>query len=403
MYAGYVVHLGVMEHGTISTEGPELLTCLVDYERRYLVQPNHSMTHVLNFALRAVLLGGPNPEAEREGKMNQKGSDCNDERLRFDFAWDEALTAEQLERVEALCAKAIGDNLEISTQEAPLEDAKQIVGVRAVFGERYPDPVRVVSVGPPVSALLANPADEKWGDFSVEFCGGTHVHSLGESESFCIVEETGSSAGVRRVTALTKGRAEEAKARGMAFLTKVAELEVMEVSKPLVEAIKGIKAEFGSIGEVAQTQKYEASARISAVDKKAAAFVVSMNKEREAACTAAAKDIAEKNKDAKCLVVRLDFGANGKLNSKIMKTLSKANKDGSYLVVSADEENDAVCVFAQVAKSNNALDAVKWCEAAIALLGEQKANGRASNASGSGRGVGFIEEVVASAKKFLEG
>ena len=58
VYAGYVVHLGVMEHGTISTEGPELLTCLVDYERRYLVQPNHSMTHVLNFALREVLLGG---------------------------------------------------------------------------------------------------------------------------------------------------------------------------------------------------------------------------------------------------------------------------------------------------------------------------------------------------------
>ena len=85
-----------------------------------------------------------------------------------------------------------------------------------------------------------------------------------------------------------------------------------------------------------------------------------------------------------------------------MKTLSKPNKDGSFMVVSADEDNDAVCVFAQVAKSNGGLDAVKWCEAAIAPLAGPKANGRAMNASGSGKGLASIDAVVAAANKFVE-
>ena len=128
-----------------------------------------------------------------------------------------------------------------------------------------------------------------------------------------------------------------------------------------------------------------------------------MSKELEKTCLGEAKKIAGEDafKEKKSLVIRIDFGKEGKINSSIMKTLTKANKDGSFMVVSADEENDAVAVFAATAKSGS-IDAVKWCEAAIAPLSDPKANGREKNASGSGKGLAAIEAVLAAANKFVE-
>ena len=123
------------------------VTCSVDYDHRRRVAPNHTMTHVLNWALREVLGDG----------VDQRGSLVNADRLRFDFASD-GVKPKDLARVESLVQGVISAGRPVTSKEVSLADAQAINGLRAVAGEAYPDPVRVVSVGVEVPKLLAEPA-----------------------------------------------------------------------------------------------------------------------------------------------------------------------------------------------------------------------------------------------------
>ena len=98
------------------------------------------------------------------------------EKLRFDFSAPRGLETDEVSRVELAVNKVIADNVPVFAQVAPLQLSKEIYGVRAMFGEVYPDPVRVVSVGKSVTELLADPKTTSFADYSVEFCGGTCVH-----------------------------------------------------------------------------------------------------------------------------------------------------------------------------------------------------------------------------------
>jgi alanyl-tRNA synthetase len=113
------------------------------------------------------------------------------------------MAEEELARVETLVSERIGKKLTVYAQEAPQEQALQINGLRAVFGEKYPPMVRVVSIGVPVADLLKDPSNTKWREYSVEFCGGTHLKNAGECEGFVITGEESVSKGIRRITALT--------------------------------------------------------------------------------------------------------------------------------------------------------------------------------------------------------
>ena len=186
-YGGYILHSGIISEGSVSVGSS--VKCQVDYARRRDVAPNHSMTHVLNAALREVLGEG----------CDQRGSQCNDEKLRFDFSHKSAMTAAQLRDTEVYVREAIDKSLPVTAQVMPLADAKAIPGVRAMFGEVYPDPVRVVTVGD---------------DCSVEFCGGTHLSNTAEAEAFVLTEETAVAKGIRRITALTRDAAKKAMEEG---------------------------------------------------------------------------------------------------------------------------------------------------------------------------------------------
>jgi alanyl-tRNA synthetase len=168
------LHIGSVTAGTISVG--QVLNARIDVDGRRASERNHSATHLLHAALRAVL----------GTHVQQKGSLVTPERLRFDFSHFEPIKPEQLLEIEKLVNKNIMLNTPVGMNEMDIEAAKE-KGAMALFGEKYGDVVRVVDMG----------------DFSVELCGGTHVCSTGQIGPFRILSETGIASGVRRVEALT--------------------------------------------------------------------------------------------------------------------------------------------------------------------------------------------------------
>ena len=156
----------------------------VDHEKRRAARANHSATHILHEALRQVL----------GDHVAQKGSLVAPERLRFDFTHPKPLTEDELARVETLANQIVQDNAPVETRLMGQEDAIRS-GARALFGEKYGDEVRVVSMGRPDPGV-AHP-------FSVELCGGTHVSRTGDIGLICIVGEGAVASGVRRIEART--------------------------------------------------------------------------------------------------------------------------------------------------------------------------------------------------------
>ena len=174
LLGGKIGHIGVMTKGMIKSG--DKVTLEVDAKKRALSARNHSATHLLQKALRTVL--GTHVE--------QAGSSVNEDRLRFDFTHFSAMTAEELKKVEDIVNEQISKGLDVIVKNMPIEEAKK-TGAQALFGEKYGDIVRVVNMS----------------DFSIEFCGGTHVKNTSEIMAFKIISETGVAAGVRRIEALT--------------------------------------------------------------------------------------------------------------------------------------------------------------------------------------------------------
>jgi alanyl-tRNA synthetase len=187
---GYVLHIGRVRKGRISVG--DIVQAAVSAARTR-TEKNHTGTHLANWALRQTLGDG----------VQQKGSLVDPEKLRFDFSHSKSLSDDEIASVEKLVGEAIAKKLPVYAQEAPQDQALKISGLRAVFGEKYPPMVRVVSIGAPVKDLLANPGNSNWREFSVEFCGGTHLASSDQIERFAITAEESVSKGIRRIVALT--------------------------------------------------------------------------------------------------------------------------------------------------------------------------------------------------------
>jgi len=179
-----VLHIGVVEEGVLR---PGMtVRCQVDPSRMDTTR-NHTATHLLNWALREVLGSG----------VDQAGSVVAPDRLRFDFTYRQALSEEQLARVERLVNARILADEAVSEKVLPLAEARKIPGVRAVFGEKYPDPVRVICIG------QGQASAEMQASAAVEFCGGTHLQRTGQVGLLKILSEESVAKGVRRITAVT--------------------------------------------------------------------------------------------------------------------------------------------------------------------------------------------------------
>lgn len=171
---GKIMHICRVESGVVSAG--DKAKCTVDSVRRAAIARNHSATHLMQKALKNVL----------GDHVQQAGSYVDESRLRFDFSHYEALTKEQIAEVEKIVNNEIYNADEVICREMPIKEAKKL-GAMALFGEKYGEIVRVV----------------KMGDFSVEFCGGTHVANTSNIGAFKIISETSAAAGVRRIEAIT--------------------------------------------------------------------------------------------------------------------------------------------------------------------------------------------------------
>ena len=217
LLGGKYGHVGYMAEGMI--RNGEKVTLTVDAAGRANTCKNHSATHLLQKALKTVL----------GAHVEQKGSLVTPDRLRFDFAHFQAMTAEEMAEVEAIVNREIAAGLPVETRVMSIEDAKK-TGAMALFGEKYGDEVRVVSMG----------------DFSKELCGGTHVSNTAQIATFKLISESGVAAGVRRIEALTGD--------GVFAYYKKTEEELHEAAKllkttpaNLLEKIAALQAELKAV------------------------------------------------------------------------------------------------------------------------------------------------------------
>jgi alanyl-tRNA synthetase len=225
-----IVHEGVVEDGAIGLG--VFLELTVDHDRRTAIRANHSATHILHEALRQVL----------GDHVAQKGSLVAPDRLRFDFVHPKSISDAEISNIEDIANRVILDNQVVTTRLMGQEDAIRS-GARALFGEKYGDEVRVVSMG-------TNPAGSNAGTvFSVELCGGTHVRRTGDIGLVTITSEGAVASGVRRIEAKTAHAArhflnEEAKRfRDLAAILKVPNENAVDRLQALIEERKRLERE----------------------------------------------------------------------------------------------------------------------------------------------------------------
>ena len=344
-----VGHIGRVTKGMFTVG--DVVTLKVDENRRMATCKNHSATHLLQKALRIVL----------GNHVEQSGSYNDAERLRFDFSHFQAMTAEEIAKVEAIVNEEIAANLPVVTEVLTIEEAKK-TGAMALFGEKYGEKVRVVEMG----------------DFSKEFCGGTHVKNTGAIGSFKIISENGVAAGVRRIEALT----------GAGVTKYYAELE-----ERLNEAAKVVKATPATLVEKCEHLMAELKA---------------LQSENESLKSKAAKDALGDvmNQVVEVKGVKLLATSVPGVDMNGLRDLGDQLKDklGDGVVVLASELDGKVNLIAMATdgaqtKGAHAGNLIKG----IAALVGGGGGGRPNMAQAGGKNPAGIPNAIAEAAKVLDG
>jgi alanyl-tRNA synthetase len=356
------------------------------------------MTHVLNYALREVLIKRPERETGKESSalVDQKGSLVDESKLRFDFSWNGQLTPEQLADVEKLCVERIERQVPVDAYVAPLAEAERISSLRAVFGEKYPDPVRVVAVSDhAIPEMLANPQDSTWNEYSVEFCGGTHLTNTKEAEAFVLLSEEGIAKGIRRIVAVTQGDAKKAIALANDFEAKLKVAESLQ-GEELEAEVKVLTKELDAM-DIAAVKKIAFRDFLTKFGKE----IVAYKKQKIAGMTDEIVDkaVASASDGDNKVVFRFDVGLDGKVAKSIATAFSKKVTDKAFMFVTADESADRFMIVASAPKSMTDFDCKAWTAAATEGL-DAKGGGKKDSSQMQVPGMSNIDAVLEKARQF---
>ena len=394
VFGAYVLHLGTVSEGAEIRVG-DIVQCEVDFEVRARIAPNHTMTHVLNYALREVLGEG----------IDQRGSIVQSDKLRFDFSCSKQPTPEQLTEVERIVRQQIDKALPVYTKVVPLAQAKAMNGLRAVFGEVYPDPVRVVSVGADVDSILAEPSGSSWRNFSLELCGGTHIANTSRAQAFAIVEESSISKGVRRIIGVTRDEATIAASNAAQLEGEFAVARALTGTQ-LDSRINDLKERVNSMSLSApirsrlRDELAELSKRLIAEQKAETARVVDKCK----VIALKALEDAKSNGKLAAVVELTELEGDGKVAQGVMKAISDAESGQFSLLGVSSDKKEKVLVFSVASKAAIAggLSAKDWVAAALAPA-DGKGGGRDDGAQGTAKDITKVSEILSAGVAFGKG
>ena len=376
-YGGYVLHIGRVVEGVLHN-GDEV-TASVSKKRRSAIMSNHTSTHLLNHALREVL----------GDDIQQRGSLVDADKLRFDFSHAHAMTDEELQQVEQLVNTAIEQDGVVDAEDVPLKIAQTIYGVRAVFGEQYPDPVRVVSIGTTVQDLVSDPTNKRWYEFSVEFCGGTHLKSCSKASHFAILHEQALASGTRRIMAVTGMAAIAAHESGVSLLQQIEEAKKLE-GNSLCDAYDELVRLVDEL-TISQPTKHLAKNELKTLLSRVKGLQKEAASSRRDVVLEQARTIAELDDD---IIVATIEGADKESMMTALDAIRSKRPDGAAMLFTTDYEDGKVIIVAGVSKTmiGRGLKAGDWVREAAKICGGG-GGGRPDTAQAGGR---YPEKVSAA-------
>ena len=360
--AGVFAHIGTVVEGSVSRGQAAVLE--VDHARRTAIRANHSATHLLHEALRGAL----------GDHVAQRGSLNAADRLRFDFSHSKALSAEELCRVEAEVNDYVRQNSPVETRIMTPDDARAL-GAQALFGEKYGDEVRVVSMGRAEGS--GKGADKA--TYSLELCGGTHVRQTGDIGAFVLLGDSASSAGVRRIEALTGAEAlnwlreQQSALAGVAEALKTSATDVPQRVRALLDERKALS------NEVAQ-----------------------LRRELAMAGGGGASGPEVKEIGGVKFIAQVLQGVTGKDLPALIDDHKASLGSGAVLLI-ADTGGKAAVAGGVTKDLTDKLSAVDFVKAAVAELGGKGGGGRPDMAQGGGASVDNAEAAIAAAETVLKG
>ena len=360
--ADLFIHIGQVSRGCIANgQAAELK---VNETRRSSIRANHSATHLLHEALRRAL----------GDHVAQRGSLNADDRLRFDFSHGLALTASQLQEVQTEVNSFIRQNSSVETRIMTPDDARAL-GAQALFGEKYGDEVRVVSMGRMPESGKGGGKDT----YSLELCGGTHVRQTGDIGGFVLLSDGASSAGIRRIEALTGAAADD-----------------------------HIQSQFKSIADAANTLKVKSSEVAlraqQLLDERRTLQNEVANLRREltmsgGADTAAVEPVMV---GGRALLAQVLQGVTGRDLPALVDAHKAKIGSGAVLLI-ADADGKAAVAAGVTDDLTANLSAVDIVKIAVAELGGKGGGGRADMAQGGAKSVELAEAAIAAVKTLMEG
>ena len=356
------IHIGRVLEGQIAKGDPAVLE--VDHARRTAIRANHSATHLLHEALRRHL----------GDHVAQKGSLNADDRLRFDFSHSKALSEDELARVEAEVNDFIRQNTPVETRIMTPDDARDI-GAQALFGEKYGDEVRVVSMGFDAQSGKGGNGST----YSIELCGGTHVRQTGDIGLCVLLGDSASSAGVRRIEALTGAGAQTYLAQQVSRLGDVAGMlkaqpaDVPERVKSLLEERKAMNAE-----------------------------IAKLRKDLAMAGQGGGTGPQTEDVNGVSFLAQVLTGVSGKELPGLIDEHKSRLQSGAVLLI-ADADGKVAVAAGVTDDLKSSLSAVDLVKAAVTTLGGKGGGGRPDMAQGGAKSAENADEAIAAAKAVIGG